>query len=196
MATDLDDATATTILATQLQDVEDLNGSYNYEEGEMMTDEHYALRAYQQELERLRDHRIAILFGESPMGNEELPALPDAPPSSLRSPKLDTTVKQTPTSGSLEPSQSLQQPSDQNAATPAPGVLGLDCQAMEHENLLRKRKTSTSPVLIPDAPPPSLPSSTLVTTVNQSPTSGSLEPLQSLQQPSDQNAATPALGCL
>ncbi|KAL8770734.1 MAG: hypothetical protein Q9209_003601 [Squamulea sp. 1 TL-2023] len=78
MAHEFDDVTAQAILASQLQDLEDLEGFYRHE-GEL-TDRGVALHLYREELRRfavsLRDHRIGTLFGESPSTNDQLPELP------------------------------------------------------------------------------------------------------------------------
>ncbi|KAL8776440.1 MAG: hypothetical protein Q9213_008274 [Squamulea squamosa] len=83
MANEIDDVTAQAILASQLQDLEELEGLYR-NEGQL-TDGDVALHLYRQELRRfavsLRDHRIGTLYGESPSTNDQLPELqPDVDP--------------------------------------------------------------------------------------------------------------------
>ncbi|KAL8857639.1 MAG: hypothetical protein Q9178_005804 [Gyalolechia marmorata] len=80
MSEDIDHASASAILALQLQDVEDLKRLYA---GQEQTDQVMALEAYQAELERgaatCRDHHVATMFGESPLPDEQLPESPPAP---------------------------------------------------------------------------------------------------------------------
>ncbi|KAL8679326.1 MAG: hypothetical protein Q9186_004373 [Xanthomendoza sp. 1 TL-2023] len=78
----MDEASEEVILAIQLQDLNDLENLGRSEDGP--NDAHLALRLYQEELEQhatnLRDHRLARLFGESPIANLHLP---DLPPNAL-----------------------------------------------------------------------------------------------------------------
>ena len=144
MAEDLDPATAAAILIVQLQDLEELNDDKNNAPGTGDNNEAHALRVYHEELKRqiahLRDHQIATRFGESPLGNEELPLmLPPIIPT-FNAVRCDSAEKEC-----LTPSSGKDQPSEQSKTPPSPDVLGRGRSATEEDRLSRKRKASSPP---------------------------------------------------
>ncbi|KAL9002721.1 MAG: hypothetical protein Q9180_009952, partial [Flavoplaca navasiana] len=144
MAEDLDPATAAAILIVQLQDLEELNDDQNNAPGTGDNDAAHALRVFHEELKcqigRLRDQQLATRFGESPMGNEELPqVLPPMIPA-FRAVRCESAEKESLTLPSDE-----DQPSEESKAPPSLDMLGLDRPAMEEERLSWKRRAAISP---------------------------------------------------
>ncbi|KAL8648941.1 MAG: hypothetical protein Q9226_005780, partial [Calogaya cf. arnoldii] len=146
MAEEIDGVTAAAILSVQLRDIEEMFNDANNTERVGDEDAALARRIYHEDLNRhavrLHDHQIATLFGESPMGNEELPLMlpPIFPPSKLRTQALD------PVESHPEGQENSSTPQDTVPAdAPTQRLLGLDRYFMEQERLSRKRKASHSP---------------------------------------------------
>ncbi|KAL8672299.1 MAG: hypothetical protein Q9168_003215 [Polycauliona sp. 1 TL-2023] len=142
MAQDLDDATAATILAIQLRDIQELDTESKLG-CTVDCDTQLARRIYQDELRRqvatLRDWHTAVQFGESPLDNEELPPI-SLPPIFASHPlnleRLQTTEPEAPIEH-----HDADQP-ERLTPPPSPTMLGLDRRAMEQERLSRKRKAA------------------------------------------------------
>ncbi|KAL8890067.1 MAG: hypothetical protein Q9215_002748 [Flavoplaca cf. flavocitrina] len=146
MTEDLDPATAAAILIVQLQDLEELNDEKYNAPGTGDNDAAHALRVYHEELKRqvgrLRDHQIATRFGESPLGNEELPQmLPPLIPT-FNAVRCESAEKEC-----LTPSPDKDQPSEQSKAPPSPDMLSQGRSAMEEDRLSKKRRAAISPPL-------------------------------------------------
>ncbi|KAI4265537.1 MAG: hypothetical protein L6R38_009347 [Xanthoria sp. 2 TBL-2021] len=161
MALELDHATAAAILATQLQDLEELHDSKDNDEDRSNSDAALARRLYHEDLKRheatLRDHQIATCFGESPMENEELPPIPS--PFMPRSHILEPVGCQTGEQESSSRCHNVDRQCEHSVDAPILGLLGLDRCAMEQERLSRKRKASDSPPPISKVPKLSDPTS-------------------------------------
>ncbi|KAL8927277.1 MAG: hypothetical protein Q9208_002454 [Pyrenodesmia sp. 3 TL-2023] len=144
MAEEMDEATAATILAIQLQDIQELESDNGNQVRTIDCDAQLACRIYQEDLERqvrsLRDRHVAIRFGESPLDNEDLP--PASSPSIPAFQPLDPTESQT--SGPAKPTDSydVDQQSEELGAPSVVAMLDLECHAMEQERLPRKRKAT------------------------------------------------------
>ncbi|KAI4100729.1 MAG: hypothetical protein LQ339_005407 [Xanthoria mediterranea] len=135
MAWEHDAATAAAIVATQLKDLEELNGGSDNDTDGDSNDAVFARQIYQEDLERhvatLHDHQIATLFGESPLENEDLPSIPL--PSIVNPHLLDRTenLKEDPETSFGH--HKVEQQAERRVLSP---ILGL---------LARKRKASDSP---------------------------------------------------
>ena len=143
MAWEHDAATAAAIVAIQLKDLEELNGSkYNEADGSS-NNAKFTLRLYHEDLERhvatLRDRQIATLFGESPLENEDLP--PILSPSMPEPHVLDRTEDRETSSGY----HNVEHQAERRIDSPIVGLLGFDHCVVEQERLSRKRKALDSP---------------------------------------------------
>ncbi|KAL8877840.1 MAG: hypothetical protein Q9198_004223 [Flavoplaca austrocitrina] len=132
--------------------------SYNYKtsknyiltkaarQGPATTTPAHALRVYHGELKRqfahLRDHQIATRFGESPIGNEELPQMLPPMIPTFNAVRCESAEKE-----SLTPSPDKDQLSEQSKAPPLPDMLGRGRSATEEDRLSKKRKAAISPPL-------------------------------------------------
>ncbi|KAI4208767.1 MAG: hypothetical protein LQ349_009650, partial [Xanthoria aureola] len=135
MAWEHDAATAAAILATQLEDLEELIGSKDNDADGSSNDATVARQIYQEDLERhvatLRDHQIATLFAESPLENEDLP--PILSPSMPELHVLNRTEGPQEEPETSSGYHNVEQQAERRSDSP---ILGL---------LARKRKASDSP---------------------------------------------------
>lgn len=143
MAEVMDDATAATILAVQLQDIQELDSDNGNQCRTIDCDAQLACRIYQEDLERqvrsLRDRHMAIRFGESPLDNEELPiaSLPSIPAFH----PLDSAESRTAPEKRTDPYDVNQQSEELDA----PPIVCLQPGAIEQERPSRKRKATSPP---------------------------------------------------
>ncbi len=130
-----DAATGAAIVATQLEDLEELNRSKDNDADGSSNDATVARQIYQGDLERhvatLCDRQIATLFGESPLENEDLPLsmLPTIPDPHM----LNWTEGPQEEPETSSGCHNVEQQAERRSDSP---ILGL---------LARKRKASDSP---------------------------------------------------